>query len=141
MIDVPSTARVHGQTLPSAHHLVHYRKHSKQHHMAYGYIIDWDDAEARGRALWNTPEALQTLVRSIELSFVMHMRRQCQAHWPRTSLRPVRLQGMTYSCITLADNIGDWNSPGSEVPPQDAIEKLKHLLETDEEPKWYKYEG
>jgi hypothetical protein len=109
--------------------------------MAYGYIIDWDDAEARGRALWNTPEALQTLVRSIELSFVMHMRRQCQTHWPRTSLRPVKFEGMTYSCITLADNIGDWNSPGSVVPPRDVIEKLKRLLETDKEPKWYKYEG
>jgi hypothetical protein len=109
--------------------------------MADGYIIDWDDAEARGRALWNTPEALQTLVRSIELSFVMHMRRRCQTHWPRTSLRPVKFEGMTYSCITLADNIGDWNSPGSVVPPRDVIEKLKHLLETDKEPKWYKYEG
>ena len=109
--------------------------------MAYGYITDWDKAEAHGRALWDTPEALQNLVRSIELSFVMHMRRQCQVHWPRASLRPVRFQGMTYLCITLADNIGDWNSPGSELPPQGVVEKLKHLLETDEEPEWYRYEG
>jgi hypothetical protein len=27
------------------------------------------------------------------------------------------------------------------VPPRDVIEKLKRLLETDKEPKWYKYEG
>ena len=26
---------------------------------------------------------------------------------PRTSLRPVGFHGMTYSCITLADNIGE----------------------------------
>ena len=38
---------------------------------------------------------------------------------------------MIYLCITLADNIGDWSSPGSEVLPQDVIDKLKHLLEMD----------
>ena len=60
--------------------------------MAYDYIIDWDDAEARLETLWNTPEALQSLSR--------------------------------------------------EIPPQDVIRrKLKHLLETDEAPKWYKYGG
>jgi hypothetical protein len=46
---------------------------------------------------------------------------------------------MIYSCITLADNIGDWKGPGSEVPPQYVIEKLKQLLEMDIEPEWYKY--
>jgi hypothetical protein len=141
MTDAPSTTQVHGQTSSPARHLVHHRKPSKHRRMAYGYIIDWDDAEARGKALWSTPEALQGLSRSVELSFVMHMRRQCQAYWPKASLRPVRFQGMTYSCITLADNIGDWNSPGDDIPPQNVIETLKHLLETGEEPKWYKYEG
>jgi hypothetical protein len=38
----------------------------------------------------------------------------------------------------LADNIGDGNIPGTEVPSQDVNEKLKDLLETDE-PQWYKY--
>ena len=32
---------------------------------------------------------------------------------------------MIYSCITLADNTGGWNSPGSKVAPQVAIDKLK----------------
>jgi hypothetical protein len=44
-------------------------------------------------------------------------------------------------CITLADNIGDWKSPRNKEssPPRDVIDKLKLLLETDEEPKWYNY--
>lgn len=139
MTNASSQTPVPLQIVPPTH--LHYPKPSKQRRMAYGYVIDWDDAQARGKALWNTPEVLQTLVRSIELSFVMHMHAQCLAHWPRARLRPVKFDGMIYSCITLADNIGDWKSAGNEVPPQDVIEKLKRLLETDEQPKWYKYYG
>ena len=99
MADVPSTIWLHGQILPTWHPLCH-QQPSKHSPMTYGYIIDWDDTKACGRALWNTPEALQALSWSIELSCIMHMRRQCQVHWPKTALWPVGFQDMIYLCIT-----------------------------------------
>jgi len=40
----------------------------------------------------------------------------------------------------LADNIGIGRALGTKiVTPRDVIDKLKLLLETDEEPKWYNY--
>jgi hypothetical protein len=48
---------------------------------------------------------------------------------------------MIYSCITLADTVADWNSAGDVIPPPEVIEKIQGLLQTEEEPKWYKYYG
>ena len=109
--------------------------------MAYGYIIDWDIAQQRGETLWNTPEEREGLVRSIELSYVEHMNALCRSHWPRIHLRLVKSDGIIYSCITLADTMADWNSAGDVIPLPEVIEKIKGLLQTDEEPKWYKYYG
>jgi hypothetical protein len=122
-------------------HLVSFPKPTKQRRMTYGYIIDWDVAQRRGETLWNTPEARESLVRSIELSYVKHMNALCRSHWPRIRLRPVKSDGMIYSCITLADTVADWNSAGDVIPPPEVIEKIKGLLQTEEEPKWYKYYG
>jgi hypothetical protein len=137
---VDTTAHVPTRISPPQH-LVYFSKPAKHRRMAYGYIIDWNIAKARGETLWNTLEARQSLVRSVELSYVKHMNALCRAHWPRVHLEPVKFDGMIYSCITLADTVGSWNSAGKEKPPQEVIDKIKLLLETDDEPKWYKYYG
>jgi hypothetical protein len=141
MVDTIVDATAHVPTrISPPQHLVYFSKPAKHRRMAYGYIIDWNVAKARGETLWNTPEARQSLVRSVELSYVKHMNTLCRAHWPRVHLEPVKSDGMIYSCITLADTAGSWNSAG-EKPPHEVIEKIKLLLETDDEPKWYKYYG
>ena len=57
----------------------------------------------------------------------------------QTALRSVRFRDMIYSCITLADNTGNWNSPRSEVAPLVTIDKLKRLSDTSG--KWHFFLG
>lgn len=54
-------------------HLVSSPKLTKQCHMAYGYIIDWEIVQQCGEMLWNMPEAREGLVRE-------HLAQLCQAH-------------------------------------------------------------
>jgi hypothetical protein len=140
MADAAWKSHVDMLTLPPTAHLVPYRKPTIRRLKVYGFLMNSDDAESRGKVFWNTPEALESLVNPIYLSFIKHMEQQCRAHW-HTCLRPVNFEKEISMCITLADNIGDWKSPRNKEssPPRDVIDKLKLLLETDEEPKWYNY--
>src|SRR6202044_2875672 len=88
-------------TSPLPQHLVYFSKSAKKCFMAYGYVVDWNITKACEESLWNSPEAQQSLVQSVELSYVKHMNALCQAHWPRVHLEPVKFDGMIYSCITL----------------------------------------
>jgi hypothetical protein len=67
-----------------------------------GYIIDWDDAESRGKALWSTPEALENLVSSVELSFVMHTKTRLGCH---IIMSGVLAQGMSSACEVSAHDL------------------------------------
>jgi hypothetical protein len=105
---------------------------SKWRRMSYGYIIDWDVARERGAAIFESGGNTD----SVQYRYVKKMNSDCRRFWPRTCLRVVDFDGMIVSCITLAENT---SQSAMKLPPQEAIDEMKRVLETKEEPRWYKF--
>lgn len=117
------------QTMPAL-----YRpKPTKQRRMAYGFVIDWAVAAERGGVDFNP-----ALCDTPQMTYAKRMMRECRLIWPNTKIRPVDFDRKILACIALAENT---SQRAMQLPSQHAIEQMKNVLQTTEDPKWYKYYG
>lgn len=94
------------------------------------FIIDAAVAGERGR--------IDRIMRSPEMTYVKRMMFECRHVWRRTTIRPVYFGRKVFACVALAENTSE---RAMQLPSQENINAMKLVLQTDEEPKWYKYYG
>jgi len=108
-------------------------KPTQQRRMACRFVIDWAAAAERGRVDFNP-----ALCDTPQMTYVKRMMRECRVIWPNTKIRPVDLDRNILTCIALAENT---SQRAMQLPSQRAVDQMKHMLQTTEDPKRYKYYG
>jgi hypothetical protein len=102
-------------------------------HMLFGFIVNPEIARERGIATFG-PGLTEEDFDRFESKYTLRLHAQCSLLW-RTRLRVVRFGNSFANCITLGENTSE---SAMKVPPEEIIDKMKVLLGTKEEPKWYR---
>jgi hypothetical protein len=111
------------------------RRPTKWRHMMYGFVIEHGWARERGCAKFG-PATTDHELRSRGGRFTKTLASSCTRVWRRTRLRAATTNnGLVLNGISLAENT---SSDAMSLPPREVIDRIKAVLETEEEPSWFK---
>jgi hypothetical protein len=97
-------------------------------------MYDHGWARERGCAMFG-PAKTESEEDSCEFQFTKSLKSGSMRVWRKTRFRAVLVKKELLSAISLAENT---SQNAMELPPREVIDKIRVILETEEEPAWYK---
>jgi hypothetical protein len=99
----------------------------------YGFPMEHSWAQERACALWGAAKTEDDAINK-GVRYSQSMKSASLFLWRRTRLRAVLMKSGIVLAISLAENTSESETI---LPPREVIDKIKALLETNEEPAWY----